>query len=68
VACPVATSAAGFESRPAELTAAKIATAVARVDLMEFLQAVGLALIQGATEFLPISSSGHLILVPALVG
>lgn len=33
---------------------------------MEIIQAVVLALIQGITEFLPISSSGHLILVPLL--
>ncbi len=33
---------------------------------MELTQAVILALIQGITEFLPISSSGHLILVPLL--
>ena len=35
---------------------------------MTFLQIVVIALIQGITEFLPISSSGHLILVPALTG
>lgn len=35
---------------------------------MLILQIVVLALIQGTTEFLPISSSGHLILVPALTG
>lgn len=34
----------------------------------EFLQIIVLALIQGITEFLPISSSGHLILVPAITG
>ena len=33
-----------------------------------FLHIVVLALVQGITEFLPISSSGHLILVPALTG
>lgn len=35
---------------------------------MSLEQIVVLALIQGITEFLPISSSGHLILVPALTG
>lgn len=35
---------------------------------MDFFQAVILAVVQGLTEFLPISSSAHLILVPALLG
>lgn len=35
---------------------------------MDTFQAVALALLQGLTEFLPISSSAHLILLPVLVG
>lgn len=35
---------------------------------MDLLQLVVLALVQGITEFLPISSSAHLILIPALFG
>jgi len=35
---------------------------------MDWLQIVILALIQGLTEFLPISSSGHLILPSELLG
>jgi len=35
---------------------------------MEIYQAIVLAIVQGLTEFLPISSSAHLILVPELLG
>ncbi len=35
---------------------------------MDFFQIVLLALVQGLTEFLPISSSAHLILIPQLTG
>lgn len=35
---------------------------------MDSMQTITLALIQGLTEFLPISSSAHLILVPVLTG
>jgi undecaprenyl-diphosphatase len=33
-----------------------------------FIQSIVLAAVQGITEFLPVSSSGHLILVPKLTG
>ena len=35
---------------------------------MTGLQLIVLAIVQGLTEFLPISSSGHLVLVPAMFG
>ena len=35
---------------------------------MDLFEALSLALIQGLTEFLPISSSGHLILTPEFFG
>lgn len=35
---------------------------------MSLLQAVVLGFVQGATEFLPISSSGHLVMVPWVLG
>ncbi|MBL4639264.1 MAG: undecaprenyl-diphosphatase, partial [Kordiimonadaceae bacterium] len=35
---------------------------------MTGIQLIILALVQGITEFLPISSSGHLVLIPALTG
>lgn len=36
--------------------------------MFEYLQALVLGLIQGATEFLPVSSSGHLTIAPWLLG
>ena len=35
---------------------------------MSLLEAIIIGIIQGATEFLPISSDGHLVLVPAVFG
>ena len=35
---------------------------------MDLIQIIVLAIVQGITEFLPISSSGHLILIPKLTG
>jgi len=35
---------------------------------MGFFHAIALGVLQGATEFIPVSSSGHLVLVPWLLG
>lgn len=35
---------------------------------MSWLHALMLAVVQGITEFLPVSSSAHLVLVPVLTG
>ena len=35
---------------------------------MDLIQATILGVVQGATEYLPVSSSAHLVLVPAFLG
>lgn len=35
---------------------------------MSIFEAIILGILQGATEFLPVSSSGHLVLIPAILG
>ncbi|MDX2473323.1 MAG: undecaprenyl-diphosphate phosphatase, partial [Candidatus Krumholzibacteria bacterium] len=35
---------------------------------MELVHMIVLAAVQGLTEFLPVSSSGHLVLIQALLG
>ena len=39
-----------------------------RENAVTWLQVIVLAIVQGLTEFLPISSSGHLVLVPSAAG
>jgi undecaprenyl-diphosphatase len=38
------------------------------IFLLDLLTAILLGAVQGLAEFLPISSSGHLVLIPALLG
>ncbi len=56
------------ESYIGEAGAARIAQETRGETALDLFQAVILGIVQGLTEFLPISSSAHLRIVPALVG
>jgi undecaprenyl-diphosphatase len=59
---------AGAVARSVSLPAMHIVAAAHHAYHMTFLQAVVIGLVQGFSELFPISSLGHSVLVPALIG
>jgi undecaprenyl-diphosphatase len=45
-----------------------LASYLGKIDVMSFLDSMILGLIQGVTEFIPVSSSGHLVIVSHILG
>ena len=68
---PEATVSAPSTARDVRSTSGSFPGAEARhgrVRAVSYLEAIVLGIVQGLTEFLPISSSGHLRIVPELLG